>query len=78
MGSAGSMTSFASGFCLRRESTLIESFAMMASLRVIAHVGHSTGGFKPLYQKRGMPNVERKMGTVAGLAMLCPPNPVCG
>ena len=53
MGSAGYWRSFASGFCLRRVSTLMESLAMTASLRFEAHVGHTTGGSMPLSQKKG-------------------------
>ena len=48
MSFAGYKRSIASGFCLRRESTLMESLAKNASLRVEAHVGHSTGGSMPL------------------------------
>ena len=55
MGSAGYRVSFASGFCLSRESTLMESLAMIASLRVEAHVGHSTGVPCHFPKRKGCP-----------------------
>ena len=66
--------SFASGFCLICESELIESLAMMDSLRVEAHVDHSTGGSMPPSQKNETPAGERNSGTGADCAMLCPRN----
>ena len=56
----------------------MQSLAMIASLRVDAHVGHSTGGSRPLSQKKGMPTGDRDIGTVADCTMLCTPNLVFG
>ena len=59
-----------SGLSFNRESTFFEFLAIIASLRVAAHIGHSTGGSIPLSQKKGMPTGERAIATAADCAIL--------
>ena len=56
----------------------MEFLAIIASLGVAAQLGHSTGGFMPLSQKKGMPTGDQAMVTAADCAMFCPPNIVDG